>query len=105
MKKKKKDRVVWDDVVKKWVPQFGYKKKQAEDEKNWVIPIKEGPDPVLNPHEKLEEDKKERKAKNELQRLRNIGRQKKVKIPTVGVVNPSGKGKFIHESVSTGVGI
>jgi len=92
VKKKKKDRVVWDDVVKKWVPQFGYKKKQAEDEKNWVIPIKEGPDPVLNPHEKLEEDKKERKAKNELQRLRNIGRQKKVKIPTVGVVNSTGKG-------------
>ena len=28
-KKKKKDRMVWDDVVQKWVPQFGYKKVQA----------------------------------------------------------------------------
>merc|ERR1711860_7918 len=34
----------------------------------------------------------ERKAKNELQRLRNIARQKKVKVPTVGVVTPSVKG-------------
>ena len=40
--KKKKDRLVWDDVVNKWVPQFGFKKKQAEDEKNWCIPIKVG---------------------------------------------------------------
>merc|ERR1711915_174754 len=35
--------------------------------------------------------KKERKAKNELQRLRNIARQKKVKVPTVGVVPSSVK--------------
>ena len=38
--KKKKDRLVWDDIVNKWVPQFGFKKKQAEQEKNWCIPIK-----------------------------------------------------------------
>ena len=32
--------MVWDDIVNKWVPQFGFKKKQAEQEKNWCIPIK-----------------------------------------------------------------
>ena len=93
MKKKKKDRLVWDDIVKKWVPQFGFKKKEVEREKNWCIPIKEGPDPNINPHEKMEEDKKERGAKNELQRLRNIARSKNVKVPTVGVITPSFKGK------------
>lgn len=92
IKKKKKDRLVWDDVVSKWVPQFGYKKKQAEKEKNWCIPIKETADPVLNPFEKLEEDKKERTAKNELQRLRNLARAKNVKVPTVGVFTPPVKG-------------
>jgi len=91
-KSKKKDRLVWDDVVKKWVPQFGYKKKQVENEKNWCIPIKEGPDPVLNPHEKMVEDKKEKSAKNELQRLRNLARAKNVKVPTVGVVTTETKG-------------
>ena len=42
----------------------------------------------------MEEEKQERKAKNELQRLRNIARQKKVKVPTVGVVTPSVKGSL-----------
>eukprot|EP00088_Acartia_fossae_P064752 TRINITY_DN79760_c0_g1_i1.p1 TRINITY_DN79760_c0_g1~~TRINITY_DN79760_c0_g1_i1.p1 ORF type:complete len:348 (-),score=92.89 TRINITY_DN79760_c0_g1_i1:32-1075(-) len=92
VKKKKKDPLVWDDIVQKWVPQFGYKKKLAEKEKNWCIPIKETADPVLNPHEKMVEDKKERVAKNELQRLRNLARTKKVKVPTVGVITPSAKG-------------
>jgi len=87
--KKKKDRLVWDDIVNKWVPQFGFKKKQAEQEKNWCIPIKETADPNLNPFEKMEEEKQERKAKNELQRLRNVARLKNVKVPTVGVVTPS----------------
>ena len=40
VKKKKKDRVVWDEVVKQWVPQYGFKKKVVEDQKNWCIPIK-----------------------------------------------------------------
>jgi len=84
VKKKKKDRLAWDDTLNQWVPQYGYKKKKAEDEKNWCIPIKESADPNLTPHEKMEEDKKERKAKNELQRLRNLARNKN--LPTVGVV-------------------
>ena len=35
--KKKKSRMVWDDVVKEWVPRFGYKKAKAEVEKNWAM--------------------------------------------------------------------
>jgi len=84
VKKKKKDRVAWDDTLNQWVHQYGYKKKQAEDEKNWCIPIKESANPNITPHEQMEEDKKERKAKNEFQRLRNLARNKN--LPTVGVV-------------------
>ena len=51
--------------------------------------MKETADPNLNPFEKMEEEKQERKAKNELQRLRNVARLKNVKVPTVGVVTPS----------------
>ena len=29
--------MVWDDVVKDWVPRFGYKKAKAEVEKNWAM--------------------------------------------------------------------
>lgn len=85
-KKKKKDRLVWDDVVSKWVPQFGYKKAQAEADKNWMIPLKQNADPTEDPYEKLAEAKREKVAKNELQRLRNLARTKKVTVPSVGVV-------------------
>ena len=89
-KKKKKDRLVWDDVVQKWVPQFGYKKAQAEADKNWAIPVKHNADSYEDPYEKLAEDKREKAAKNELQRLRNLARAKNVKVPTSGV-GPVGK--------------
>ena len=89
-KKKKKDRLVWDDVVQKWVPQFGYKKAQVEADKNWAIPVKHNHDPNEDPYEKLAEDKREKVAKNELQRLRNLARAKKVAVPSVGVA-PSTK--------------
>ena len=89
-KKKKKDRLVWDDVVQKWIPQFGYKKVQAEADKNWAIPVKHNHDPNEDPYEKLAEDKREKVAKNELQRLRNLARAKNVSVPSVGVA-PSSK--------------
>merc|ERR1712037_775304 len=43
-----------------------------------------------DPYEKLAEDKREKVAKNELQRLRNLARAKKVAVPSVGVA-PSTK--------------
>merc|ERR1712130_293409 len=99
-KKKKKDRLVWDDVVSKWVPQFGYKKAQAEADKNWMIPLKQNADPTEDPYEKLAEDKREKVAKNELQRLRNLARNKNVAIPSVGVVPATKKeqGRSVTQS-------
>jgi len=83
-KKKKKDRLVWDDVVQKWVPQFGYKKVQVEQDKNWMMPLKGNAPDTEDPFEKEAEAKREKVAKNELQRLRNLARAKKVQIPSVG---------------------
>merc|ERR1719370_1596723 len=77
-KKKKKDRLVWDDVVQKWIPQFGYKKAQAEADKNWMIPVKGNAPDDEDPFEKLAESKREKVAKNELQRLRNLAKVEKV---------------------------
>merc|ERR1712173_190543 len=91
---------VWDDVVEKWVPQFGYKKVQAEADKNWAIPVKHNHDPNEDPYEKLAEDKREKVAKNELQRLRNLARNKNVAIPSVGVVPATKKeqGRSVTQS-------
>merc|ERR1719341_1665208 len=90
-KKKKKDRLVWDDVVSKWVPQFGYKKVVAEQEKNWMIPVKGNAPDDEDPFEKLAESKREKVAKNELQRLRNLAKVKKVNVPSLGVVPSTAK--------------
>ena len=90
-KKKKKDRLVWDDVVSKWVPQFGYKKVVAEQEKNWMIPVKGNAPDDEDPFEKLAESKREKVAKNELQRLRNLAKAKKVNVPSLGVVPSTAK--------------
>merc|ERR1712203_924756 len=97
-KKKKKDRLVWDDVVQKWIPQFGYKKAQAEADKNWAIPVKHNADPDENPYEKLAEDKREKVAKNELQRLRNLARTKNITVPSVGVAPVSKSSKALAKS-------
>jgi len=85
-KKKKKDRLVWDDVVQKWVPQFGYKKVKNEQEKNWCMEVKGNAPDEEDPYEKEAEAKREKVAKNELQRLRNLAKAKKVNVPTAGVL-------------------
>jgi len=72
------------------VPLFGYKKAQAEADKNWMIPLKQNADPTEDPYEKIAENKREKIAKNELQRLRNLARSKNVAVPSMGVV-PAGK--------------
>jgi len=86
VKKKKKDRLVWDDVVSKWVPQFGYKKVVNEQQKNWMMPLKGNAPDNEDPFEKEAEAKREKVAKNELQRLRNLAKAKKVAVPSVGVI-------------------
>ena len=70
-KKKKKDRLVWDDMVSEWVTQFSYKKAQAEADKNWMIPLKQIADPTEDPYEKLAEAKREKVAKNETSDIKN----------------------------------
>jgi len=92
VKKKKKDRLAWDDVVQKWVPLYGYKKVKVDEEKNWCIPLSGNADPDEDPFKKMAEQKSERVAKNELQRLRNLAKQKNVNLPSVGVVPSVTKG-------------
>lgn len=89
----KAGRLVWDDQVREWLPKFGYKKAQAEQKKNWMMEIKDNADPMEDPFEKEIEAKKERVAKNEIKRLRNIARAQKVKIPGSQGIAPTSGGK------------
>ncbi|KAG6454743.1 hypothetical protein O3G_MSEX008847 [Manduca sexta] len=89
--KKKKDKLQWDEQLQKWVPLFGFKKAAAEKEKNWLIEVPQNVDPMTDMYEKKASEKSEKVAKNELQRLKNIARARKVKIPRVGLPVTSDK--------------
>jgi len=84
--KRKKTKLVWDEIVNAWVPRFGYKRAAAEHEKDWVLEVPQNADPYEDQFEKKTEAKSERVAKNELQRLKNIARSRKVQLPSTGLV-------------------
>lgn len=83
---KKKEKLVWDEVSKEWKPRFGYHGINQNSDQ-WVIEVPDNADPNTDFFDKQTEEKKERVAKNELQRLRNIARSSKMKLPgTAGIV-------------------
>jgi len=84
--KRKKTKLVWDEIVNAWVPRFGFKRAAAQHEKDWVLEVPKNADPFEDQFEKQTEAKSERVAKNELQRLKNIARSRKVAIPSAGLV-------------------
>nr|KAG5710216.1 hypothetical protein BaRGS_006735 [Batillaria attramentaria] len=76
------------DQKQEWKPRWGY--KRANDEtKQWLLEVPEGADPYEDQFEKKKKEKSERVAKNELQRLRNLARAQKGKVPGVGLT-PTG---------------
>ncbi|XP_013854973.1 ribosome biogenesis regulatory protein homolog [Austrofundulus limnaeus] len=85
IQKKKKTNLVWDETAKEWRRRWGYKRAK-DDTKDWLIEVPETADPNEDQFAKRVKAKKERVAKNELNRLRNIARAQKAKIPGVGLL-------------------
>lgn len=76
IQKKKRGRMIWDEDLKEWKPRYGY--KRANDEQSqWCIEVPENKDPYEDQFEKIKNEKKERVAKNEFKRLKNIARNTK----------------------------
>lgn len=74
--KTKKGRMIWDEASESWKPRWGF--KRAKDQtKDWFIEIPDNADPYEDQFLKREHGKKERVAKNEYQRLKNIDRSQK----------------------------
>ncbi|KAJ8667400.1 hypothetical protein QAD02_009062 [Eretmocerus hayati] len=84
-KKKGKSKLKWDDLLQKWTPTYGFRRAEAEKQKEWLIECKEDGKPKEDPFAAIKTAKNEKKAKNELQRLRNLAKAKKVKVPKVGL--------------------
>ncbi|CAH8662348.1 unnamed protein product [Schistosoma bovis] len=90
---RKKSRKVWDPVSESWKPRWG--KDRIDDFKDkWVLEVPDNADPYEDQFAKLSQAKKERRAKNELQRLRNIARTVKAgQAPPIGVLTESQSSK------------
>jgi len=84
IQKTKKSRMVFDEQSKEYKPRWGYKRAN-DDTQDWLIPVPDNADPNEDQFEKRMKAKKERIAKNELQRLRNIAGNMKGKVPGVGL--------------------
>lgn len=85
IKKKKKGRKVFDEATQEWKPMWGMGRAK-DNTKDWLIEIpNQEKDPNQDFFAKRTTEKNERVAKNELQRLRNIARTTKKKIPGVGL--------------------
>uniref|UniRef100_A0A914ZEC4 Ribosome biogenesis regulatory protein n=2 Tax=Parascaris univalens TaxID=6257 RepID=A0A914ZEC4_PARUN len=78
IRKRKKDSKVFDETAKEWKPRYGYRRGK-DSTKDWLIEIPDHKDPMVDYFAEREEEKKERVHKNELQRLRNIGRSMKAR--------------------------
>ncbi|XP_052784785.1 ribosome biogenesis regulatory protein homolog [Mya arenaria] len=81
---KKKSRMVWDEESKTYKPRWGYKRGRDET-KSFALVVPQNVDPYEDQFAKKMSEKKERVAKNELQRLRNIARGQGKKVPGVGL--------------------
>ncbi|VDK63001.1 unnamed protein product, partial [Cylicostephanus goldi] len=72
--KKKKTKKVFDEATKEWKPTYGYRRGN-DDTKDWLIEIPDNADPNKDYFAERVDKKKERIAKNETQRLKNMARQ------------------------------
>lgn len=70
------------------MPTYGFKRAQAEREKDWVLEVPQNADPMEDQFAKKNAAKAEKVAKNEIQRMRNIVKAKKGALPRTGYLGP-----------------
>lgn len=70
------------------MPTYGFKRAQAEREKDWVLEVPGNADPMEDQFAKKVDLRSEKVAKNEIQRMRNIVKARKGAIPRTGYLGP-----------------
>lgn len=72
MKKRKRSRLVWDELSQDWKPRWGYKSaKKGAEGAQWAYEVKEGEDPKANPFERVSAEKRLLKARQKMREVRN----------------------------------
>jgi regulator of ribosome biosynthesis len=86
LKKTKKDKKVYDEVLDKWVPTYGYQHNKAIKEKDWLLEVPKNVDPMTDMFQEKRDLRQEKIAKNEINRMKNVARASKIKLPRAGFV-------------------
>jgi regulator of ribosome biosynthesis len=86
---KKKTNLVLDKKCGQWRRCWGYKRSR-DDTKEWLIQVPGRADPMEDQFAKRTEAKKERVAKNELNRLRKLARAHKMQMSSSAGLHPTG---------------
>ncbi|XP_035226336.1 ribosome biogenesis regulatory protein homolog, partial [Stegodyphus dumicola] len=89
IQKKKKEKLVWDESSKDWKPQYGY--RGISNQTDWLIEVPDNADPNVDYFGKIKGEKKEKVAKNEYQRLRNLAASQKMKVTNLESVDKADK--------------
>lgn len=71
---RKKDKLVWDEEAKEWVPSWGFKGKNKKEEEQWIHEIPANAEDDFNPVSALKKARKEKSLHNKGQQLKNIAR-------------------------------
>lgn len=99
--KQKKSKFVWDDAKQEWGRRYGFKKAN-DDSKPWLIEVPVNADPNEDQFAKRTAAKKERVAKNEFQRLKNIARANKVNVRNDGaIINTKSSTNDVKKALAT----
>ena len=71
---KKKSRMKYDDATDSYKPSWGYKSKENDSLKDWVIELPDNHNPEVDPRQEIRNEKKARVEKNKKQQSANVSR-------------------------------
>lgn len=70
------------------MPTYGFKRADAERQKDWVLEVPKNADPMEDQFQKKMDMRSEKVAANEIKRMKNIVRAKKMDVPRAGYLGP-----------------
>lgn len=96
MKKKKRSRLVWDDIEGDWKPRWGYNSiKKSQERANWVQEVGDRDDPNQNPFDKETAEKRLLQARQRMREVRNkveaAGGKLRASVPDLSNTQKRGK--------------